>query len=373
MGVDKNVSRLRKLCKAGIPNCYPLAHSFEADERLDEELAVVDRLGRAEEFLAAAGIHKFATKRDIPYRLIGAGCSSILTYLLGMTEVNPRSPHLPFERFCDPQGRRDLVFDLDVPQEYQQEILDFANDKYGEEFVKNKFNFSNMLKAVQVPYLVASLIRQEVAPSFTLAYIWQKSHFHRDPEVFEMLKEGNTSGVYWLDNEGVPELLRRIEPGLIDGLINLMALHLLSVDHANLPEIYLSNTEKRGFPGADNRLISRLLSTTNGLILYQEQIMCLLYYLCGIEMSEGYDFCRAAAKHKKATVKEFRERFVAGAKEIDAPTAKALFEYVHEAAVYALCKSHLAAEAQTAYQAAYLKLHYPEQFNRVVEEVRKIG
>ena len=84
-------------------------------------------------------------------------------------------------------------------------------------------------------------------------------------------------------------------------------------------------------------------------------------------LSDGYVFLKAVAQNRKTKVDEYRDRLV---HTFGKKVARALLEWFKEAAKYACCKSHHVAEALTAYQAAFLKYHYPDQFQQVLEEVR---
>ena len=86
---EADLERLRQLCLARLPHRYEQTRFPQATGRLNHELAILDLLGRADDFLAMAELAKFAREGSIPLRLTGSGCSSIIPYLFGFSDVDP--------------------------------------------------------------------------------------------------------------------------------------------------------------------------------------------------------------------------------------------------------------------------------------------
>ena len=371
MGLNLSIERLRRQCEEQIPERYPRVFARVAANRLEQEIAVIARLGQAEVFLAAAEISRFVRNRSIPCRLIGAGCSSIIAYLLGLTEVNPVSFKLLFERFRDPQGRWAPEFMLEIPRDCYQEVVDFATEHYGLETVKAEFMFSEMLDDVKIPYLAAQRVQREVSPAFDLGKIWRMCHFHEDRRVFPMLWEHDADGVFWLERSESRNDLCRLKPGSVGDVAAMIAVSMISAGHVDLMDSYVQQVEHVEPSDGDCRHLASCLDGTSGLILFQEQIMLLMSRLGKAELSDGYILFLAASKKHHAEVDQYRDRFVCNAsKHVGQEVASTLFQRIAEAGEYACCKSHHVAEALTVYQAAFLKYHYPDQFKRVLEEVR---
>lgn len=296
-----------------------------------------------------------------------------MAQLLGLTDVNRIFLNLFFERFRDPQGRWAPKFHFEVPQERRESVLDFANEHYGQEFVAEKFCFVDMSALAQVPYLVTHLIRQERRPDFTLKTIWKEMSFHPDRRVFQRLFAGDTEGIYML--EGIkPGLLQRLSPISIEGLTDFLTLSVLTIDHPELVEAYVRRDPARDFPGKIIRDISLTHSATSGLILYDEQIMLLFCLLYSKWVADGFDLVKAVRKNQPDKVAEYRKRFLGQASRrcrLSREEILRWFARVAEAAAYVTCKATKAAEAMTIYQAGYLKCHYPDLFQQVLQEVRE--
>jgi DNA polymerase-3 subunit alpha len=128
---------LKHLCLNGLAermafHSLALPEQRRVEERLKGELDVIIRRGLASYFLIVWDIVQFARKKQIP---IGPGrgsaAGSLVTYLLGITSVNPMAYGLSFERFLN-EDRFDLPdIDLDVCQIRRHEILQYIKDKYG--------------------------------------------------------------------------------------------------------------------------------------------------------------------------------------------------------------------------------------------------
>ncbi len=371
MTLNLNLERLRRDCIAAIPRRVPSVFAQTAEYCLEQECKVISKLGKSEEFLAAVEIGRFARREGIPCRLVGAGCSFIIAYLTGLSDVNPVSHELLFQRFRDFEGVAAPPFMFEIPKERCQEVVYFANQHYGPETVKTSFSFLEMLDDVKIPYLVAQKVRERAEPSFELGNIWRICSFHEDRRVFPMLWEGMAEGVYWLEKPDVQDTLRRLEPQSVQGIAALMAVQMISLDQPRILEEYLQRAYEYGQPENGLEMISECVSDTFGLIVYQEQIMRVMCWLGETNLSEGYRFALAAATRNSAEVTEYRNRFVTNAAEhIGEDAATRLFNRMVEAGQYACCKSHYTAEAVTAYQALFLKHRYPDQFQQVLEEVR---
>jgi error-prone DNA polymerase len=91
------------------------------------ELQIVSRLGRDQEFLAAAEIARFARDQRIPCRLVGAGCSFLICYLLGVAEVDPIRRQLCPDRFRDPRGRWAPRFQFEIGRGAVERVVDHVS------------------------------------------------------------------------------------------------------------------------------------------------------------------------------------------------------------------------------------------------------
>ncbi|MBI1737793.1 MAG: DNA polymerase III subunit alpha, partial [Acidobacteria bacterium] len=110
--------------------------------------------------------------------------------------------------------------------------------------------------------------------------------------------------------------------------------------------------------------LKEILEETYGVILYQEQVMQIANRLAGYSLGEADILRRAMGKKKKEEMAKQRDKFMAGCLAHKVPEKKGekIFNLMEEFAGYGFNKSHSCAYALLAYQAAYLKTHYPVEF-----------
>lgn len=361
--------RLQRLCLGKLPDRYEQARFPQATQRLYQEVAILDRLGRVDQFLAVAELVEFAREERIPLRLTGSGCSSIVPYLLGFSEVDPVRHKLFFERFRDPEGRWAPPFTIEVDCKHHGRISRIASLGYGKGFVKATIAFMPAMTLERLPWLVVESLQREHGCTVDLGQIPLD-----DDQAFRLIQCGDTEGVGVLDSDGFRYLLPHLWPASIKDLAAADTLYTLAIKRRDLLEQYLQRAGDPEFPGSENADILDALAETRGLILYQEQIMMLLNRIGGMCPADGFDFIKAVFKRKTAKVAEYRAHFLrnAVADKTDKETAGRLFDLITEAAGYAscLCKANYASEAMMIYQAAYLKAHHRSEFDKVLGQIR---
>ncbi len=127
-------SRLWRLCFRGATRRYrPLRQ--EVIDQLSRELRVIDNLGFASYFLLVWDIVRFARRRRIPLIGRGSAANSIVSYVLGITEIDPLRHNLFFERFLNPERSSPPDIDIDFCWKRRDRVLDYVYKKYGEERV----------------------------------------------------------------------------------------------------------------------------------------------------------------------------------------------------------------------------------------------
>ena len=184
-----------------------------------------------------------------------------------------------------------------------------------------------------------------------------------DPKVYELMKAGNTVGVFQLESEGMRRTLTAVKPTNFGDIIALVSLYR----PGPMDNIPLFGKRKAGevaieFPHAK---LEGILAETYGIFVYQEQVMQAAQILAGYSLGDADLLRRAMGKKVQAEMDIQRERFVAGCKKvsgIEKAEANALFDLIDKFAGYGFNKSHAAAYALLAYQTAWLKAHYPEEF-----------
>ncbi|AXK43592.1 DNA polymerase III subunit alpha [Erythrobacter aureus] len=184
-----------------------------------------------------------------------------------------------------------------------------------------------------------------------------------DPKVYELMKAGNTVGVFQLESEGMRRTLTAVKPTNFGDIIALVSLYR----PGPMDNIPLFGKRKAGevpieYPHAK---LEGILAETYGIFVYQEQVMQAAQILAGYSLGDADLLRRAMGKKVQAEMDGQRQRFVDGCKEvsgIEKAEANALFDLIDKFAGYGFNKSHAAAYALLAYQTAWLKAHYPEEF-----------
>lgn len=136
-------SYLRYQCEKAIPKLYPNAGP-EVYQRLDYELDVISQKGFSAYFLIVQDFANFAKNRGILAGARGSAAGSLVSYLLGLTRIDPLKHGLMFERFLVPERITPPDIDMDFEDTRRDEVLEYVRRKYGEEHVAQIITFGTM-------------------------------------------------------------------------------------------------------------------------------------------------------------------------------------------------------------------------------------
>jgi len=184
-----------------------------------------------------------------------------------------------------------------------------------------------------------------------------------DSAVYDLMQAGNTVGVFQLESEGMRRTLKAVKPSNFGDIIALVSLYR----PGPMDNIPLFGQRKAGEVAIEypHPKLEGILSETYGIFVYQEQVMQAAQILAGYSLGDADLLRRAMGKKVQAEMDKQRGRFVEGCKDvsnIEAKQANELFDLIDKFAGYGFNKSHAAAYALLAYQTAWLKAHYPEEF-----------
>ncbi|WP_136657042.1 DNA polymerase III subunit alpha [Nitratireductor sp. XY-223] len=183
-----------------------------------------------------------------------------------------------------------------------------------------------------------------------------------DDETYAMLARGETVGVFQVESAGMRKALIGMRPDRIEDIIALVALYR----PGPMENIPVYNARKHGEEevASIHPKIDYLLEETQGVIVYQEQVMQIAQVLSGYSLGEADMLRRAMGKKIKEEMDKQRSRFVSGAVEggVTKPQADLIFDLLAKFANYGFNKSHAAAYGIVSYQTAYLKAHHPVAF-----------
>lgn len=468
------------LCEEGLRWRYPDGMVPETRERLEFELATIREMGFASYFLIVWDFVKYARDNDIavgPGR--GSAAGSLVSYCLGITDIDPLKYDLLFERFLNP-GRKSMPdIDIDFSPVDREKVLAYVTERYGRENVAQIITFGTMAaraatrdagRVMGVPYGVVDkiaklipegpgvtleaclkpgqelkaaydsdpqtrevidiarplegLIRQdsihaagvvisdrplteyiplqqkgvdaEVVTQFTMNYVEKLGLLKMDflglrnldilkaavrlimdsrgidinlsslplddEKTYEMLRQGQSDGVFQLESSGMKESLRDVGPTCFEDIIAMVALYRPG-PMEYIPVYARNKRNPEGVEYLDPRL-KEILESTNGVAIYQEQLMEIAKKVGGLTPAEADDLRKSIGKKNKALLATLKSKFVAGCKEnkVTSTAIEKLWKLMEAAAGYSFNKSHAAAYAMVAYQTAWLKANYPVEY-----------
>jgi DNA polymerase-3 subunit alpha len=433
-------------------------------------------------FLIVWDFVRFAKERGIPVGPgRGSAAGSIVSFALGITDLDPLEHGLIFERFLN-RGRRSMPdIDIDFCFERRGEVIDYVRRRYGEKSVAQIITFGTLkAKAAirdvgrilgvplpevdrlaklvpdgpgvtlrgalrEVPELRAAAdetdqnrrlldlaralegtIRhasthaagvvisdrdltdhipvykapgtQDLATQFTMYEIEQVGLIKMDflglknltiiqrtvdqlrrgpgveidwtqislddPKTYELLRSGDTQGVFQLESSGMTALVQQVGPTCFSDLTAILALYRPGPLESGMAAMFAERKNGRQQSRCDHPLLEPILSETYGVILYQEQVMQIARDLAGFTLEDADNLRRAMGKKSKAVMAEQEERFVAGAVEngIGRDVARRVWDQMVTFAGYGFNKSHSAAYAVITFRTAHLKAHWPVEF-----------
>ena len=240
-GVKSPAAYLKELCIQGLKDRYRIDyHQIEeaADpalartikERINYELAVIEKTGFLDYFLIVWDFVDWARRRGIPVgpgRGSGAGC--LVAYLLKITDIDPLRFKLLFERFLNPERITPPDFDIDFCKRRRDEVIDYVRNKYGADCVSHIITFGSfgakmivrdIARVLDVPYAEADRIAKMVPddPKITL-----ETALERSVELKTEMRQN-------------PLTKRLFEPGsIIEGMVRNTGKHACGIIIADQP------------------------------------------------------------------------------------------------------------------------------------------
>jgi DNA polymerase-3 subunit alpha len=470
---------LEALARKGMEHRYPGADG-EVRDRLAFELRIIEQMNYSSYFLIIKDLVDAARKMGIPVGPgRGSAAGSIVSYCLGITDIDPLRFGLLFERFLNPERISMPDIDIDFCDKRRSEVIDYAIEKYGKDNVSQIITFGTMAargairdvgRVLKVPIpdvdRIAKLVptdpgmtldtamervpelkqiaesekyrelmrmakkleglarhasthaagvlitpgrltdyvplyrgsKGEIVTQYdmtsvesigllkmdflglttltvledTLNLIKQEQGAEPavdqltldDPDVYRLLSEGRTVGVFQLESSGMQDLLRRMKPERFEDIIATNALYRPGPLGSEMVELFIKRKHGHKEIDYEHPLLEPILRDTYGVILYQEQVIEIASKLAGFTKGQADILRRAMGKKEFEVMDQQRRNFVRGAvgRGIDDEVAEKIFSQIAYFAGYGFNKSHSAAYAMLSYQTAYLKAKYPREF-----------
>ena len=444
-------------------------------KRLEYELNVINKMGFVDYFLIVYDYVLFAKKNNI---LVGPGrgsaAGSLVSYSIGITEIDPIKYNLLFERFLNPERITMPDIDIDFDATKRETVLEYVKNKYGEKNVALGLTFSTLKSKLvireigKIEHIDSNLIDkfvgsldsslslkdnlkvpsvanylknykelkriysislhlenikknisthaagvvlsnvplEEVIPIHkngeylqtgipmdfledigllkmdflglknltTIANIIKNiPNFNinnidlNDSRVYELFKSGKTDGIFQFETPALKHLCLKLKPSCFNDLIIAIALDRPGPkDHVDDFINRHNGKEKVSFI-VDS--LEDILKETEGILIYQEQIMAILAKMANYTLAEADLVRRAISKKKESIIKDEKTKFITRCVKngYNENIAIKIYDEIAKFASYGFNKSHSVAYAYVAYELAFLKTYYPAYF--VVEQL----
>ncbi len=191
-----------------------------------------------------------------------------------------------------------------------------------------------------------------------------------DAEVFRMLSEGRTSGVFQLESSGMTSVCTGLKPKSIEDITAVIALYRPG-PMDSIPRFIECSAHPERIR-YKHELLRPILEVTYGCIVYQEQVIEIFRRLAGFSLGQADMIRRAMSKKKHKVIDAERVAFVHGDESrgidgavkrgIPEATANSIYDEILDFASYAFNKAHAVSYAIVSYRTAYMKRHYPRQY-----------
>ncbi|QSZ41983.1 DNA polymerase III subunit alpha [Sulfurimonas aquatica] len=245
-----------------------------------------------------------------------------------------------------------------------------------------KFDFLG-LKTLDVIDNAIKLIKRR----YDKDVVWHEID-ENDPRVYEVIRTGETVGMFQIESSGMQDLNRRLKPDNFEDLIAVLALYRPGPMESGMLDSFIERKHGREAIEYTFDVMKPILENTYGVIVYQEQVMQIVQHVGGFSL--GYSDIIRRAMGKKKDMATYNAEFSEGAAKQGHPYQEAskLFDLIEKFAGYGFNKSHSAAYAMVTFQTAWLKTYYPNEFMaalltsdkdntekvvRYIDEVKRMG
>jgi DNA polymerase-3 subunit alpha len=188
-----------------------------------------------------------------------------------------------------------------------------------------------------------------------------------DKATFELLAQGNTTGVFQLESTGMKRYLRALKPTVFEDIIAMNALYRPG------PMQFIDDfiARKNGLKEIKylHEKMQNALENTYGILVYQEQVMQIAKDLCGFTGGQADTLRKGVAKKKPEVLAALKKDFIDGSQKVSDISLKKIEDFWRQLeafAAYCFPKAHAASYAHISYWTAYLKAHYPAPYMAAV-------
>ena len=183
-----------------------------------------------------------------------------------------------------------------------------------------------------------------------------------DKKTFQLLQKGETTGVFQLESAGMKRYLKQLKPTELEDIIAMVSLY--RPGPMELIPDYINGKHGRKAASYLHPKLKPILEKTYGVAVYQEQLMQIARDLAGFSLAEADILRKAVGKKIKKLLDEQHDKLVSGMVKNKIPqnTAEKIWQYIEPFARYGFNRAHAACYALIAYQTAYFKANYSDEF-----------
>jgi len=187
---------------------------------------------------------------------------------------------------------------------------------------------------------------------------------------WDMISEGNTKGVFQLESQLGRSMASQAKPRNIEELSDLVAIIRpgcmeAMVNGKSLTNHYIDRKHGRDAIDYLHASLEPILSSTYGILVYQEQSLLIARDIAGFDLQEADILRKAIGKKNVGLMSDLKAKFISGAKAqgfVDKEQALEIFGWIEKSQRYSFNKSHSVSYAYNAYLTAYTKAHFPREF-----------
>jgi len=185
-----------------------------------------------------------------------------------------------------------------------------------------------------------------------------------DPKVFQTICN-NPLGIFQLEKAAGRQGVKMIQPSNFNEMIATISLIRPGARNSGMDKLYADYKFGRKDPIYLDERLKDILADTQGLMIFQEDIMAVARELAGMSDLETDHLRRAVSKKKKEAFTEFKPKFIQGciSNNVDKEVSEKLWNDIEKSSDYSFNRSHAVGYAALGYQSAWLKTYYPLEFS----------
>jgi DNA polymerase III alpha subunit len=238
--------------------------------------------------------------------------------------------------------------------------------KYIEDAEQIKFDFLGLknLSVIEDTFKIIEATRGKDKR----AILSENLDFLKDQKIYKQIQEGKNNGIFQIESDGMKDISKRLKPDTFEDVIAMLALYRPGPLESGMVDDYIER--KHGLQEIDyfdptlEKELKPILEPTNGVIVYQEQVMQIVQTIGGFSLGGADLVRRAMGKKIPEEMDRLKGEFVEGSvkKGYRSEVTSKLFDLIVKFAGYGFNKSHSAAYAVVTMKTAWLKHYYKKEF-----------